>query len=396
MSSSPLAVCMFDNEVVRGGAEEHMLCLLRGLDRRRFRPLLVCPAELLALLRAELPEDVEVLPLALHSHGQFGLMWELSSFLRREHVQLLHSHGFRPSLLASPVGRWAGVPVNVETPHVREYWRKGWKGNFVFDRVAGRLVDHYIAVSEANRKYLVDEKRLPAKKVTVIRNGCDLKRFGSSPVVPAEFKSRAGFAPSDPVLLVAARLEPQKGHSVLLQAMVLLKTEFPGLRLVMLGDGLLRPLLEMQVRELGLEGWVLMPGHSSDTRAWMSVADICVLPSFAEGLPLFAIECLAAQRPMVATAVDGTPEIVVDGKTGLTVPPGDAAALAAAIARLLRDPALAAQLAAFGAEWVQQCFTLERQLRETQEFYEQLWRAKTGKPLPRVREQIDSQAKTQS
>ena len=105
--SAALAICMFDNEVVRGGAEEHMLCLLRGLDRRRFRPLLVCPAELIALLRPGLPDDVEVLPLALFSHRQFGLMWELSSFLRRQGVQVLHSHGFRPSILASPVGRWA-------------------------------------------------------------------------------------------------------------------------------------------------------------------------------------------------------------------------------------------------------------------------------------------------
>ena len=381
MSSAPLAVCMFDNEIVRGGAEEHMLCLLRGLDRRRFRPLLVCPSELLVMLRPELPDDVEVLPLALHSHRQFGLMWEFSGYLRRQRVQVLHAHGFRPSLLASPVGRWAGVPVTVETPHVREYWRKGWKANFIFDRVAGRLIDRYIAVSETNKRYLVDDKKLPPKKVTVIRNGCDVGRFESLPAVPADFKRRAGFAECDPVLLVAARLEPQKGHSVLLQSMALLKPEFPHLRLVMLGEGSLRPALEAEARQLGLENSVLMPGHSPDTREWMSVADLCVLPSFAEGLPLFAIECLAAQRPMVATAVDGTPEIIVDGKTGLTVPPGDVAALAGAIARLLRDPALAAQLAASGAEWVRQCFTLERQIVETEDLYEELWQAKTGKPL---------------
>jgi len=380
--SAALAICMFDNEVVRGGAEEHMLCLLRGLDRRRFRPLLVCPAELIALLRPGLPDDVEVLPLALFSHRQFGLMWELSSFLRRQGVQVLHSHGFRPSILASPVGRWAGVPVTVETPHVREYWRKGWKANFVFDRVAGRLVDRYIAVSEANQKYLVEEKKLPEKKVTVIRNGCDISRFESATAVPADLKRRAGFNQGDRVLLVAARLEPQKGHSVLLQAMALLKPEFPDLRVVMLGDGSLRSLLEMQVRELGLEGSVHIPGHSPDTRQWMSVADICVLPSFAEGLPLFAIECLAAERSMVASAVDGTPEIIVDGKTGLTVPPGDVAALAGAIASLLRDPAHAAQLAAAGAEWVRKNFTLERQIRETENLYEELWQTKTGRQLP--------------
>ncbi len=338
MSSSPIAVCMFDNEIVRGGAEEHMLCLLRGLDRKRFRALLVCPEELLMRLLPELPEDVEVLALALQSHRQLGRMQVLNDFLQQEQVQVLHSHGFRSSLLASPVGCWAKVPVRVETPHVREYWRKGWKSSYAIDRMGGRFVDHYIAVSEANRKYLVEEKGLPAKKITVIHNGCDVERFDPAYAAHPDFRRRAGFTESDPLLLVAARLEPQKGHSVLLRAMAVLKNEFPNVRLVALGEGGLRAELEQQAHELGLGSSVLMPGHSPDIRNWVSTADVCVLPSFAEGLPLFAIECLAAGRPLVATAVDGTPEIVVDGKTGLTVPPGDAAALAQALGRLLREP----------------------------------------------------------
>jgi glycosyltransferase involved in cell wall biosynthesis len=93
------------------------------------------------------------------------------------------------------------------------------------------------------------------------------------------------------------------------------------------------------------------------------------------------------QRPMVATAVDGTPEIVVDGKTGLTVPPGDVAALATAIGALLGNPARAAQLAANGAKWVRERFTLQRQIRETEELYEELWCAKTGKPFEYQAEQ---------
>ena len=380
--SSRLAICMFDNERVRGGAEEHMLCLLCGLDRTRFRPLLVCPNELLGLLRPELPEDVEVFPLALESHRQIGLMRAFAGFLRRQKVDLLHSHGFRPSLLASPIGRWAGVPATVETPHVREYWRKGWKANYAIDRFAGRFVDRYIAVSEANKRYLVEDKRLPEAKISVILNGCDVTRFSALPVIPADLKTRAGFADSDPVLVVAARLEAQKGHSVLLRAMASLKSEFGALRLVLLGEGSLREPLEREVRGLGLQGSVIMPGHSPDVRAWMSVADLCVLPSFAEGLPLVAIECLAMQRPMVATAVDGTPEIVLNGVTGLTVAPGDVAALASAIASLLRDPSLAAQLAANGARWVRERFTLTRQIRQTEELYQQLWQTKTGGKLP--------------
>jgi len=386
--SAPLVVCMFDNERVRGGAEEHMLCLLKGLDRARFRPLLVCPPELLAQLVPELPKDVTTFAMWLHSHRQVGLMHELAGFLRRQKVQVLHSHGFRPSLLASPVGRWAGVAANVETPHVREYWRKGWKADYRIDRLAGHIVDGYIAVSEANGRYLREEKQLPALKVKVIRNGSDLSRFVPSPGVSPEAASlrvAAGFGEEDQVLFLAARLEPQKGHAVLLRAMAALREEFPTLRLVALGEGTLRGELEKLTAELKLTGSVYMPGHSPDVVRWMAAADLCVLPSFAEGLPLFAIECLAMQRPMVATAVDGTPEIVVNGRTGLTVPPGDVNALAAAIGTLLLDPGRAAQLAANGAEWVRKHFTLERQIRETEDFYLALYRARKQRGAARER-----------
>jgi glycosyltransferase involved in cell wall biosynthesis len=399
-NSTPLVVCMFDNELVRGGAEEHMLCLLRGLDRSRFRPLLVCPDPLLAMLRSDLPEDVTVLPLTLQSHRQLGRMSLLYGFLQRERVQVLHSHGFRPSLLASPVARCARVPVTVETPHVREYWRKGWKASFFIDRVAGRAVDQYIAVSAANQNYLINEKGLPAAKIALVRNGCNVDGFKADASkaddcgadrcertlrAPADLKRLAGFAAGDPLLLVAARLEPQKGHAVLFRAMSSLKREFPDLRLVALGEGSLRSELQAQLHQLGLENSVHMPGHcasAGDMRDWMAAADLCVLPSFAEGLPLFAIECLAAERPMVATAVDGTPEVIVDGVTGLTVPPGDPDALAQAIARLLPDRQLSSTLAANGKAWVRDQFTLERQIRETEDLYERLWCAKTHRTLP--------------
>ena len=379
--SERLTICMFDNETVRGGAEEHLLCLLQGLDRARFRPLLAAPAALIDLLGRDLPGDVTRLPIELYSHSQLGRMWKLASFLRREQVDVLHSHGFRPSLLASPVGCMARVPVTVETPHVREYWRKGWKANYAVDRAASHFVDAYIAVSEANGRYLRDEKKLPAEKITEIRNGCSLEHFAAAVTVPQGFKRRAGFAESDPVMLVAARLEPQKGHAILLRSMADLKQEFPALRLVLLGDGTLRAELSALAGVLGLGDSVYMPGHSPDTRLWMSAADLCVLPSFAEGLPLFAIEALAAARPMVATAVDGTPEIVLDGRTGWIVPAGDHAALAGAIAQVLRNPQRAAQLAQAGARYVREQFTLARQLRQTEDLYEKLWTHKTGRAL---------------
>ena len=377
----PLTVAYFDNAEVRGGAEEHILILLRGLDRARFRPLLVCTPQAASKLGADVPRDVTVVPLRLQRLLDLGPALRLARLLRQRRVDILHSHMFCSSVLASPVGRLCGVPVVLETPHVRERWRRGLKSSYVVDRVAGRFVDRFIAVSRANARYLVAEKALPADKVVVIENGCDLGRFSRRSEPAPGLRPGLGFAPRDPVLVVLGRLEPQKGHSVLLRALPLVRREFPRVRLVCVGEGGQRAALEAQAASLQLDEAVRFVGYRSDVETWLALADVMVLPSFYEGLPLAAIEALAAQRPVVATAVDGTPEVVVHGQTGLTVPAGDPQALAEAIIRLLREPEWARRLAMAGRRWVEERFSAQRQVRLTEELYLEAWSAgrRTGR-----------------
>jgi glycosyltransferase involved in cell wall biosynthesis len=366
----PISVLHFTNSLARGGAEEHILTLLRGLDRKLFRLHLVCPPALAALLKADLPDDVELIPIELRKPSQLSAAFGLRRALRKRRVKILHSHLFYSSLFASPIGWLARVPVIVETQHLRESWRQGWlKSHFIIDRIVGRFVDCYIAVSEANARYLADDKRLPGRKIMVIRNGCDLRRFDPAAQAPLHLKRELGFADDDPVILVVGRLEPQKGHQVLLHAFPTVRKEFPNARLVCLGEGSLRGDLESKVRALGIEGAVRFVGFQANVPEWLALADFTVLPSFYEGLPIAAIESLAAARPVVASAVDGTPEVVVDGKTGFTVPPGDAAALAAALCSLLRDPKLRRTMGIEGRRWVAENFSQEQQLRRTEELY---------------------------
>ena len=373
----PLNVAYFDNAEARGGAEEHILTLLRGLDRTRFRPLLVCAPETAAKLGADVPADVTIFPLRLHSVRDLGPAFRLARVLRERRVDILHSHLFYSSLFASPVGRLCRVPVIVETPHVREHWRQSrLKTSYVVDRLAGRFVDRFIAVSRANARYLVVEKALPAGKVVVIENGCDLERFSLGREPDPDLMQSLGFRPGDPVLIVVGRLEPQKGHSVLLQALPRVLREFPRARLVCVGEGSKRRALEAQTASLQLNDAVRFVGYRSDVDAWLALADVMVLPSFYEGLPLVAIEALAARTPVVATAVDGTPEVVVHGKTGLIVPAGDPRALAEAVTRLLREPEWARQMARTGRRWVEERFSEQRQVRLTEELYLEAWDAR--------------------
>jgi glycosyltransferase involved in cell wall biosynthesis len=135
----------------------------------------------------------------------------------------------------------------------------------------------------------------------------------------------------------------------------------------------LREELERQSAALGLAASVRFAGHQANVADWLALGDLTVLPSFYEGLPLVPMESLAAGRPVVATAVDGTPEIVITGKTGFTVAPGDSTALAVAICTLLRDPELRQEMGRAGRQWVLENFTQERLVQRTEEFYLTVW-----------------------
>jgi glycosyltransferase involved in cell wall biosynthesis len=384
-----ISVLLFSNATVRGGAEEHILTLLQGLDRKAFRLGLVCPQVLAEKILPDLPADVELVRMYLDKPTQVVAALRLARVIRRRQVDILHSHQFRASLFASPVGRLCRVPVIIETSHGREAWRHGWlKGHFVVDRWVGRFVDYYIAVSEANARYLVQQKGLPAEKITVIRPGSDLRRFTTSFQAPVGLRNNLGFAEDDPVLIVAGRLEPQKGHRVLLDALPSVLREFPRTRLVCLGQGSLRAELEGRADHLGLKGAVRFVGYQPDVRDWLALADLSVLPSFHEGLPVAAVESLAMEKPVVATAVDGTPEVVVDGKTGFVVPPGNPARLAEAICRLLRDPELRQRMGRAGRQWTLECLSQEKLLQETTAFYLRAWEHGRRDPASKRREEL--------
>lgn len=378
MNTKPISVLMFSNTVVRSGVEEHILELLRRLDRRLFRLHLACPNVLLEQYGKDIPTDVEVTPIMFGGLTDVRGATRLARILREQKIGILHSHMFQASLFASPIGKLSRVPVIIETTHVRETWRKGWfKSKFVIDRIVSHFIDRYIAVSEANSRYLVEEKKIPAHKVSVIQNGCSIERVNPSNAHPQGIRESVGFSQENLVLILMARLEPQKGHRVLLEALSLLRNDFPHIRLVCLGVGALKDELIQATRDLKIEKLVHFAGFQSNVGDWLAAADIGVLPSFYEGLPLTAVETLAAGVPLVATAVDGTPEVVIDGETGLLVPPGNPGALAEAIGRLAREPGLRRRLAASGRRFVLERFTIQRQVEQSSNLYLSEWRRKS-------------------
>ena len=391
-----IPILYFSNETDRGGAEEHLLALLRGLDRKHFRLHLACTSEMAKKLHSDLPEDVEVFRVMLRKPTHFAGVIQLARILRERQIGILHSHMFYASLFASPIGRLLGVPLICETPHVREQWRKGrLKSGYAVDRFIGGSVDYYIAVSMANARYLAEEKKLPPEKITVIHNGCDLNRFDPAHREPYGLRESLGFGPSDPVLVVLGRLEPQKGHGVLLKALPLIRERFPTTRVVCVGDGSLREELSGQSDALGLRDCVRFVGFQSNVEDWLALATATVLPSFYEGLPLAAIESLAAGKTVLASAVDGTPEVVRHGISGLTFPPGRPDELAEMACRILGQPELGRAMGQAGRRWVLEHFGLQQQIDKTQALYCAAWETRTSRrqTKPALEPQAVSQRK---
>ncbi len=331
---SPSRLLIVLTSDVRGGVEEVALSLLRRLDREEFEPALAAPPALLEAMREELAScDIPTFTAAADSWFRWRQVRSLAGAIRSFRPDIVNPHLFRSALVAAPLARSLGVPAVVETYHGREAWRRGpIRGSFVVDRFISRAVTLMIAVSEAAKDFLVRVKRIPAEKIVVVPNGRDLSIFQPG-CGGGRLRREMSLAPDAPVLGVFGRLEEQKGHRYGLEAFSRVVRDHPAARLLIVGDGALRRALEAQTRALSLEGQVIFTGYRHDIPALLDAVDVVVLPSLHEGMPLTAIEAAAMAKPIVATAVDGTAEVVVDGTTGTLVPVADAPAIAAAICR---------------------------------------------------------------
>ena len=351
------------------------MSILTAMRSHGFEPCLAAPGALIDAMEPVLSAaGVKCLPLEFSSRLDVLTGARLLRFIRRENIAILHCHLFTASFLGAGIARMAGVGSVLETCHGPEVWRmgKGLRASFWVDRQVGRLVDKYIAVSHAAERHLVRNKRVPKNKIRVIHNGRDLGRFASaSPNRRIATRAALGLA-NEPALLTMARLDDQKRHRHLIDAIATLAKGRPNLVTLLAGEGPLVGSLRAQCASLGLTDRVRFLGYRRDVPELLEAADVVVLPSLYEGLPLVAIEALAAGRPMVATEVDGTPEVVIHERTGLLVPPANPFALAAAIERLLDNPELASRLASDGRKFVRENFAVQRQIEQTAALYSEL------------------------
>jgi glycosyltransferase involved in cell wall biosynthesis len=358
---------------VRGGVEEVVLGLAQRLDPTQFRLSIAAPPALLDALAPDL-EGVAIERLAVdaESWSHVREIARLAAFMRRQRPDVVNPHLFRSTAIAAPLARALGIRAVVETYHGREAWRQGpLRGRFFIDRLIGTLCTRVIAVSRGAADFLVGGKGYPARKVVVIPNGRDLARFAPGRHRD-DVRKELGIDPEAPVVGVVGRLEIQKGHVYLLDAWPDVVRAHPAARLLLIGDGSRRRTLVEQARALGVADSVIFAGFRADVPRCLDAIDVLALPSLHEGMPLTVIEAAAAGRPVVATAVDGTPEVVRHGETGYLVPPADPPALARALGAMLRDPTATARMGAAAHRWAHERFDVRGHVEATARVYRQV------------------------
>lgn len=361
----------------RGSIEEVVLALLQRLDPSEFRLALAAPQALLDSFAGDLHGvPVETEAVQADSWLRRRDIARLAGFIGRVRPHIVSTHVVRATMVAAPLAKWQGAKV-VETYHGGG---DGSRGRLVPDRMVSRFVDRAIAVSEAARAFLIGTG-YPADKVVVVPNGRDLSTFRSG-IGREAMRRELGVDRGVPLVGVVGRLESRMGHAEMFEAWPSIAAEFPAARLVLIGDGPLRPRLETRARELGLAAHVIFAGHRPDIARVLDAIDVLALPSLSEGLALTAIEASARGRPVVATAVDGIPEVIREARTGRLVPPADPAALSRAIRGVLRDPLGAQRMGRAGRDFVFDRFSLDRQVSSTARVYREV--AATPRQLPRA------------
>jgi len=379
-SGRQLSVCLYTPSADPSGMGEHMLdlvaeyvpdirvslmCWPTEAGQRVLTRAAALGATTLALPRPRDPAFAEVITDFLHAHP----------------ADVFHVHvgTGREDFAGARAASAAGVPAIVQTQHQPWLLSSPAKRASFFHGLQD--VDRLIAVSQAQRR-TYERIGVPAERFCTVPNGIGAR--GAGPGRGAARKT-LGLDPDQPVVMTVGRLAPMKGQRQLIESTPDLRARFPGLAVLIVGEGHLHRQLAEQADALGVGGCVRLMGHRPDARLLLDAADVFVLPSLHEGMPLVAMEAMEAGLPVVATRVIGSEEVVVHGETGLLTPAADAPALGAALAELLADPALRERLGRAGRRRYVDHFTRRRMAEQTRAVYATVLEAVVPVPVVSTR-----------
>lgn len=389
----PYRVLHVITRLIVGGAQENTLLSVEGLDRLpEFEAVLATgldrgpEGDLLDRARRttrlvivpELARDIS--PLA-----DLRALWKLYHLIRRGRYHIVHTHSSKAGVLGRVAAWLAGTPIVVHTLHslvFHDY--QPWAVNrtyWALKKLCAPLTDHYISVSRLVAEKAIAAGIAPRERFTTIYSGMELDWFLSASADAGGVRRELGIPQGAPVVGKIARLFPLKGHDQLFDAIPGIVARVPGVRFLLVGDGLLQAHLRERARQGGYLDNLVFAGLVPRERipAMLSAMDLLVHTSLREGLARVLPQALAMGKPCVSFDLDGASEVVIPGETGFLVKPDDVAGLQESIVRLLADAELRARLGASGRARVDPAFRAETMVTEIAEVYRRLL-GRQGRP----------------
>ncbi|MDT3779547.1 glycosyltransferase family 4 protein [Nitrospira sp. MA-1] len=356
-----------------GGQEYRVLEEAQGMEKRGHTVFVAAPhgSQLAALAEQR---GLQVQTTTAGKRGWITLVPCYLRMLKHYEIDVVNTHGSLDSWTAAIAGRISSRrPIIVRTRHKSTPVSLTWRHRLLY----GKLPHVVTTTGEAVRQELMTRNRLSPSRVISIPTGVDLERF--HPQSPdASLRKSLGLGSQGPLIGAVTFLRPEKGMMILIEAVGWLKKRFSTVECVIIGDGGERPALLDRIQELGLEQSVHLVGFRQDVPALLAILDVVVIPSFEEGIPQSLTQALAMERPVVASAVGGVPEVVQDGLSGLLVPPRNPEILAEKIAYLLHDPIAATRMGKVGRQVIQERYSMDHMLTQTETVYRRLMQSQSS------------------
>lgn len=358
-----------------GGSPIHTLILAKETISRDHQVIIVCPLDG-TFLREMKRSGIKILTMTMDVSGGLKTVFKLVDLVKKEQIDIIHSHEFKADILSCLVAKLSCVPVVTTIHNMINYSRinKVKLSIFIFlSKVISFFFDKILTVSEAVRANTINEIGIDAKKVITVLNGTDLKRFEIK-VNNKEKKREFGINDASAIVGCIGRIAlEQKGQKYLLEAANEILKVIPDVVFMIVGgdalNGLTKRRLEDLAQKLGISRNVIFTGWRNDIPEILSIIDVVAVPSLWEPLPRTVLEAMAMRKPVVGTSVHGIPEVIVDGETGFLVPPRNSVMLAKAILDLLKNKERIEAFGNAGYKRVKKYFTSRRHCEKTLNIY---------------------------
>lgn len=350
-----------------GGAEKQLASLVKRIDRTRYNPTVCCLTKE-GPFEKELEEaGIRYFVLGKQFKFDFTVIFKLISLIRQEKSDILHTWMFTSNSFGRVAGIIARVPIIISSERCIDIWKNRF--HFFLDSLLSYFTARIVCVSEGVKKFYREHTFIPPGKLITIYNG--VETVGETNISAEKKKEEFGLR-QNIVITTISRLAPQKGIKHLLYAVPKVIENMPEARFLIVGEGNEKGRLENISRDINIDKYVIMPGLRADIKEILSFTNIFVLPSLFEGLPNVIMEAMAARKPVIATRIQGSDELVVENETGILVPPRNPEALADAIINLHNDTEKARRMGIAGRKRVEKYFNVDSMVKKHEKLYDEL------------------------